>query len=71
MEAEELRVHAINLNKELESIWRDETVAPYELAGPLLLFTTAHLLHGANYIMLNFQLYSPTMCENETSTKSC
>ena len=33
MEAEELRVRAINLKKELESIWRDETEAPYELAS--------------------------------------
>ena len=33
METEELRVRAIDLKKELESIWRDETVAPYELAS--------------------------------------
>ena len=33
MEAEELRIRAINLKKGLESIWRDETEAPYELAS--------------------------------------
>ena len=33
LEVEQLRVRAINLKKKLERIWRDETVAPYELAS--------------------------------------
>ena len=33
MDEEELRVRAINLKKELESIWQNETIAPYELAS--------------------------------------